>query len=395
MLKARIAVDLPSAETQRSMGPVEWVRSLFGAQIDLRSGKEELTVCAFSLVEGLIAGFARAGVADVLSFLVDRQVVYLDSNDVPDDLPLIAQAAQAAGVLDRRFRELHLVLAHKDDSVHTILDTRITNRVVLGEAEMQVELSGRLVELQIRPGETAEQYAERIKRFAADPDSYEPGRQRLELLAQRVAAALATALIGAKVSATPASVQIIRPDALQLHRFRGLGFGDEVQSPQYRPVPSMQRAGAYADPFYYYYYDPYYDFMSYVLVDSMLHQAAWHSPHVHVVDPAGTQLFTGNQALAHAGDSWVGNDAISFDVGGGLNVSDTVAVPDNDRRSSSWLSAATPGFSGGSSCSSASSCSSTSSSSCNSASSCGSSCNSASSCGSSCSSGSSCGSSSD
>jgi len=87
MLKARIAVDLPSAETQRSMGPVEWVRSLFGAQIDLRSGKEELTVCAFSLVEGLIAGFARAGVADVLSFLVDRQVVYLDSNDVPDDLP--------------------------------------------------------------------------------------------------------------------------------------------------------------------------------------------------------------------------------------------------------------------------------------------------------------------
>src|SRR5215468_10724253 len=111
MLKAKIVVDLPSVETHRRMGPIEWVRSLFGARIDLRSGKEELTVGAFSLVEGLVAGFAKAGVADALSFLVDKKVVYLDTNDVPDDLPLVARAAEEAGILDQTFREMHLVLA--------------------------------------------------------------------------------------------------------------------------------------------------------------------------------------------------------------------------------------------------------------------------------------------
>ncbi len=112
MLKSEIAVDLPSVETNRRVGPVEWVRSLFGAHIDLRSGKEELTVGAFSLIEGLIAGFAKAGVDDALSFLVDKKVVYLDTNDVPNDLPLIAKAAEASGVLDAPFSEMHLVLAH-------------------------------------------------------------------------------------------------------------------------------------------------------------------------------------------------------------------------------------------------------------------------------------------
>jgi hypothetical protein len=387
MLRSSIRVDLPSVETQRSPGPIEWLRTMFGAELDLRSGKEELTVGAFSLVEGLVKGFAGAGVDDVISFLVDKKVVYIDTNDVPRDLPLIAKAAEAAGVFERRFREMHLVLAHKDAALHTILDCKITNQVLLGEAEMVIELSGRLLDLQIRPGETAEDYAERVKSFAAQPESFEPARRWLDAFTRRVAAALGQVLVGAKVTHEDAIVQLVRPGAQQISRFSKLGFGAEVESPTYRPVPTAERAGAYADPFYYYYYDPYYDYMNFVLVGAMMHQSLWQSPRVMVVDPIGTPLFSGVDAASHASDGWVGHDAVNYDTDGGLALSDNAASWSNDDNKSWWDSANSSSSCG----SSSSSCSSASDSS----SSCGSSCSSGSSCGSSCSSGSSCGSSSD
>ena len=61
MLKSTIAVDLPSAVADRSKTAVEWVRSLFGAKLDLRSDQEELTISAMSLVAGLVEGFRPAG----------------------------------------------------------------------------------------------------------------------------------------------------------------------------------------------------------------------------------------------------------------------------------------------------------------------------------------------
>jgi hypothetical protein len=381
MLKSRIVVDLPSVETHRRMGPIEWVRSLFGAKIDLRSGKEELTVGAFSLVEGLTEAFASVGVTDAISFLVDKKVVYLDTNDVPDDLPLIAKAAEAAEILDKPFREMHLVLAHRSATLHTILDCTIESKVVLGQAEMEIEVSSRLVDLQIKPGETAEQYGERVKAFAAQAESFEPGRRELDQLVERVAAALRGKLVGANVTRDDAVVQIIRPDRRQIGKFGDLQFGAFVRAPQYRAVPTTQRAGAYADPFYYYYYDPYYDFMSYMLVDSMIHDAMWSSPHVHVVDPTGSMLFTGDQAAGHANDNWVGHDAVQV-TDGGVIVDNSSWADSHD--AGSWSSDL-----GSSSCSSSSSSScssSSSSSSCSSGSSCGSSCGGASSCGSSCSS---------
>ena len=163
MLRAKITVDLPSAETSRSKGPIEWVRALFGAKIDLRSGKEALTIGAFALVEGVVAAFADAGVHDAMSFLVDQKVIYMDPHDVPDDLPLIARAAELTGVLNKPFREMHLVLGHKTEWLHTLIDCTITNQVMLGAAELTMVLSSRMRKLQIVAGESAQQYADRVR----------------------------------------------------------------------------------------------------------------------------------------------------------------------------------------------------------------------------------------
>jgi hypothetical protein len=310
MLKSRIDVDLPSAETQRGKNPVEWVRSLFGAKLDLRSGREELTVSAFSLVEGLVAGFSRAGVTDVISFIVDKKVVYMDSAEVTDDLGLVLEAAEQKGVLAKKFGQMHLVLSHKEAGLHTLLDVRIMSEVLLGGQEMQVELSSRIEDLRVRAGETAEDYSKRVRGFVENADEVEQYRLRLEALTEKVASGMRASLVGATVTAAPAVVEIIRPRTEQIGRFRNLRFGDEVVEPHYRGVPTHHRVGAYADPFFYYYYDPYYDFMSWVMLDSLMHHQTWHSPYVHFVDTDGYELGT-SATLSTVSDGWAGSDAVS------------------------------------------------------------------------------------
>ncbi len=179
MPTSRITVDLPSAETDRRRGPIEWLRSLFGAELDLRTGREELTVGALWLVEGLVEGFAAIGIDDVVSFLVDGEAIYLDAAEVPSDLPLIVRAAEAAGALDREFREMHLVLAHRSAALHTTIDCTVRNGVLLGEAEMSIALSSRAL--------------------AGGGGGGEAERRELDALTERVANELASVLVGARV----------------------------------------------------------------------------------------------------------------------------------------------------------------------------------------------------
>jgi hypothetical protein len=189
MHTSRIIVDLPSAETERRKGPLEWVRALLGAQLDLRSGREELTVGTLWLIEGMVDAFAVVGVRDVSSFTVDKQVVYLDTEEeVPDDLPLLVRAAEVAGVLDRKFHEMSLVLVHDGPSLHTAIDCRIKNGVLLGEAEMMVVLSG-------EPRGPAPGGAGDGGGAGADA-----ARRELDALTERIANELGTVLRGARVT---------------------------------------------------------------------------------------------------------------------------------------------------------------------------------------------------
>jgi hypothetical protein len=334
MLKSAITIDLPSAVADRSKTATEWVRSLFGARLDLRSNQEELTISAMSLVGGMVEGFSAAGITDVISFVVDKRVVYLDTREVADDLSLILEAAEQKRILEKRFNEMHLVLSHKESGLHVLIDVRIRNRVLLGEEEMHLDLSARVEELQIQVGETADAYRNRIEAFMADATRTDGHRLALDGLTRRLADKLTLTLVGARATAQPATVQIIRPGAPQLGRFRKLAFGGGVERPHYRPVPTYQRSGAYADPFFYYYYDPYYDFMSWVMLDAMVHQHYWQSPAIQVVDTSGTLLGTGDQPDL-ATDAWAGRDAVTV---GSDALSVDSSVPELDDRQSSWFS---------------------------------------------------------
>jgi hypothetical protein len=186
MHESRIVVDLPSAETDRRRGPIEWLRSLFGAQLELGSGREELTVGALWLVEGLVEAFAAVGIHDVTSFLVDQEVIYVDSQDVGHDLPMIVRAAEAAGVQGRKFREMRLVLAHRSEALHTVIDCKVKDDVLLGEAEMTIALSSRA--------------RLRNQREEASPYRASPTLRELDALTERIANELTSALAGARVT---------------------------------------------------------------------------------------------------------------------------------------------------------------------------------------------------
>ena len=155
MFHSEVSIDLPSVETRRSMGPIEWLRSMMGAKLELPSGKEEVTIGALSLVEGIVGACKKVGITNAISFIVDRKVVYLDTQDVDDDLPLILKAAETNGILDKKFNQMHLVLTHREQGVHVLIDIEVSSQVLLGEAEMRVTATGRLEELRIQAGETA------------------------------------------------------------------------------------------------------------------------------------------------------------------------------------------------------------------------------------------------
>lgn len=338
MLKAKVFVDLPSQDVLRRKGPIEWVRSLFGAEIDLRTGKEELTISAFAVVQGITDAFKATrlgkagGITNAISLLVDKRTVYLDADDVDDDIDEMAEAAQSAGIFDRSFKEMHLVMTHKAAGLHVIFDVAISNNVVVGDEEMEIVLSGRVEDLRVRPGESAKDYAARVKRFTKDPDAIEGHRLALDGMARALGDSLRIALVGSKVRVEGAHVEVIRPNKKQVGRMRNLEFKDRVKSPTYRPAPTKRRRGAYADPFFYYYYDPYYDFMSMMLVSAIVHDMAWHSPMVHVVSPSGDTLFTGDavDSTAASIDGWDPDDAVGFDESGDLQVDDAMPEADVD-----------------------------------------------------------------
>lgn len=326
MLRTRIVVDLPSVEVLRQKTLGESFRSLFGAEIDLHTGTEEITVTGLALIQALLTAFQLAGITNAVAFIVDQKVVYKDPVDQGNDLPLIMAACQQTRLLTRKFGEMHLVTSHAENGMLAIADVHVRRETLKGQAEMVVDLSGRIDELRIARGETAADYAARVRAFARTPQVAEAWERAFESFARRLAAALGTSLPGSRIAAEPVRIQLIRPSPKQVGRFRHLQFGEGVQRPTYRPVPARERLGAYADPFYFYYFDPYYDFMTWVILDDMArHNYVWSTARLAIVDEHGLDVTEGGakppkQVLREVLD----DDAVDFSAAGFLLISDDI-----------------------------------------------------------------------
>ncbi len=334
MLNAELAVDLPSVETLRRRGPLAWVQTLLGYTPDVRSGEEELTLSALTLLQGLYDALHTVGVTDAIAFLVDTKVIYTDAEAVTDDLALVLAAAQRTGLLMRRFTEMHLVLSHRDHGLHTLVDVTIHRRVMRGEEEMTLVLSSRIEALRITAGETASAYAARIRAFGEHPDDIEGYRLLLTGLQERLGDALRAAFPGAVVRPSPVAMRLLWPEEPHLGRLHRLRFGAEVEEPRYRPVPTRQHRGFHRDPYYLYYYDPYYDLTHWLLLDTLLHRPTALPAHVLVVQghSLGQESVPLTASLAAA---WA-SSAVSFDAAGDLHVADTIPDVADETPPAAW-----------------------------------------------------------
>lgn len=282
MIRARITIDLPSAETDRPLNPGEWIKALFGGRVDARTGYEELTVSAWSLLQGMREGFAAAGITDAVSLLVDGTPVYADAEAVPDDLDLLVRVAQQSGLLERPFQELNLVLQTRRCELHVLFDVAVHRTVLLGQSELAIQISARPEAMAARAGDTREAWAARVESWS-DRATLGSAILAFDGFVADLAAELATLLKGAAVSAGPTNVAIALPGEIECARLAKLPFGDAIRGASWHPVPG----GAHdpdADPFDVYLLDPYWPLACHLLDESWQRDPDARHPLISQVD---------------------------------------------------------------------------------------------------------------
>ena len=306
MLQSNLVVDLPSAEIRRAPRPSEWVRSLFGADPALPgSGREELTISAVALIASLHRAFRTAGVADAVSLAIDGKVVWSDPHDRPDDLERMWAQVRERGVLDRPFDQMSLLLARRWQGMFLLFDLRLSRTVVLGEAEMLVEVYGR-PEISPQVGDTARGAWDRAYRWFSDPDALDRGRIVLAAQVHALRDALAGAISDCVIRVGPTRVVLVRPSAEEIQALAGTrwpwvspGRWQITEGPAHPQAP---------DPFAAFWADPGFPLTRAAAMRAMLEQpdAGARRAGVVVVDTSGRVLFEATSAEDHTDEPWAG-----------------------------------------------------------------------------------------
>lgn len=326
MLESQFHIPLRGHDELREPTWLERLGRVVGAsEPELRTGYRLLDD-PVQTVSTLFLGLHTAGLVDVRAVLIDDRLAFLDRGG---EGALLARAhaltlRSLAG--DRPFERLVVTAEVEHEGLQVLAHFEIRTPFRTGTDALQVHLSAKIDQLAPRPGEGARAYDRRIRAFASAYPQIEGYRLSLQGLGERVGEILAQAFDDAPIRYDGTWIRVVQVQPAQIGAFRDLLFGDEVVRPRYRPMPQFMRRGAYSDPFVYFYYDPYYDFLNWVLLDAVLYEAAWRTRDVRIVEPAGTLLFRGHEADKGAHSTGT-LDAVGFTRTGHLRVNPVVPRP--------------------------------------------------------------------
>jgi len=325
-----IFIDLPSEETEREKSIWDGLIALMGggSQKGSGSGVEIMVVEAETVFKRLTDGFKSAGLNNVISLMVDDDVMFVDNDAEQDDLDLAVSQVIHSGRLREALSDIRIVLETRWEGLHIVLDLEIQTSVVLGREEVHLELVGRVEELHIQVGETARDFDKRVREFTQDYSRIEGYRTAMTTFADRVKQALASQLPDCPIRRSKVYLQVLALQNAQLATLRHLKFGDQVVPPAYRPSPLIERKGLFADRFLYFYYDPYYNYLNWIVLDSLVQDGAWKSPLVRIVEPGGVVVGTGDKLGGDEAPFQAPKDLVIFDVDGNLVVSERVPLLD-------------------------------------------------------------------
>lgn len=326
MLESEFHIPLLGREEVRAPSFFERLGTWVGSTPDLRTGSMILQD-PVQVASSVFLALYTTGLVDALSVSVDNRVVFVDRRGEGGHLArahaLAVRAVQAAGP---DFRSLEVAVETEYEGMQVLAHIEILGAWPTGTDPLRVRMAAKVRELFPSLGESARAYDRRIRGFAASYALIEGYRTQLQGLAEHLAESLAQALNDAPLRFEGTWIRVVQVQPAQIGGFRDLLFGGEVLRPRYRAMPRLMRRGVFSDPFVYFYFDPYYDFLNWVVLDAMLYEGAWRSRDVRVLEPAGTLLFRGNEADAGAHSTGT-LDAVGFTRTGHLRVNPVVPRP--------------------------------------------------------------------
>ena len=305
-LLGQIQITMATAETvNREPGFWDKLKRGLGGKVNLDTGEVKVALEATALVDQVKRAFARVGIDNAVSLVVDDTVIFQDSEGRAGDLPdLILALSEHASVFGRGFREMKLAVEREEANLHLLCEVRAVTQHRRGEPSAFVSVGGRIRHLEPRAGEDADAYRARVEPLARDAGLLETARMQFQSFVGRLEAALHAALPEATVEEKRADAVVVRPTT------QPTAPAQDPRSPVY-------------DPYALYYPSPMSTVLDVMLISSFMHMMM-PPPAIMVVHPSGVPIGGADTIASHPeaveasavdpGDAQGGHDG---DIGGG------------------------------------------------------------------------------
>jgi hypothetical protein len=312
-LFGQIAVHVGGEVLMRKPGLLDKIQKFFGGKPDLRTGHVKASLEAAAVVDAVRDALRSMGVSNAVALIVDDITLFHDKDGRPDDLgDLFLAFHEQSAALGGGFDMLRLTVEHAEAGLHVVVEVQARSEHAADEPAVRLIASGRMTELEPRPGEGAEAYRARIEPITKDRTALEVARMQFEGFVARMRDAIQKAMPEARAEVMVAEARVQRPTEREA----------QPQAPTARQY----------DPYDFYYPSPMGSLLSMMMWTSVFSMAmrpdvvvvnAANEPTGHVDDPGiehadpGGGAEAGGDAGADAGDAGDAGGDFGGDFGGG------------------------------------------------------------------------------
>jgi hypothetical protein len=309
-LFGQIAVHVRGEAILRRPGFLDKLKKAFGGEPDLRTAKVRASIEATALVDATRDALQKIGITNAVSLTVNDLVVFQDTEGRPDDLGdlFLAFHEHSSVIGGSGFDLLRLTVEHVEAGLHLVIEVQGKSEHAQTDPAVRVIVSGRLRELEPKPGEDADTYRRRVEPVAKDTGALEVARLQFESFVERVRDAIAAAMPDARVEVVTAEVRVQRPP----------------KDPDRAAPPAQDPRSRHYDPYDSYYPSPFNSMLSMMMWSSMF--SMMHTPHYTVIneynEPSGHADDPGAEHAdpgdgGHDGDAGGDSGGDAGDGGGG------------------------------------------------------------------------------
>jgi hypothetical protein len=256
-LTAQARIYLPGDEVFRDPGFFDKISHFLGNDVDLRTGELALTSDALILTEKIRKALAGAGIDNAVSLVVDDDVVFSDTEGVPNDADLLLNAMRdAAARFSRGFEVLRAIFEHTADGIDSLVEVTIGRVHNKEDPSATFAFGSRVLALRPLQDEAVEVSRERIGKLLADKSVLLAARTALSDLVGKVERSCVQAFPRGSVETDPAEISMRKPSLEQVRALEWSILANDGSRPSVFVAPLRPAVGVYYDPWAVHYDDP-------------------------------------------------------------------------------------------------------------------------------------------